>query len=91
MTHTITIQTNNSTHFEQIKKLAQKLGVITSERHDDSTVLVSEKKKQAVLSDKEQEKLFKGIYGSWDGDETADELVNLIYSARSSSTREIEL
>ena len=39
----------------------------------------------------EQEKLFKTLFGSWEGDETGDELVKQIYSARSSSTRDIEL
>lgn len=34
MTHIITIETNNATYFEQIKKFAQKLGVTTTERHE---------------------------------------------------------
>jgi len=34
MTHILTIETNNSTHFEQIKKLAQKLGVATTEGYE---------------------------------------------------------
>ena len=44
-----------------------------------------------VHSEDEQEKLFKTLFGSWEGDETGDELVKQIYSARSSSTRDIEL
>lgn len=34
MTHIITIETDNATHFEQIKHLAQQLGVATVERHE---------------------------------------------------------
>lgn len=44
-----------------------------------------------VQPEDEQEKLFKTLFGSWEGDETGDELVKQIYSARSSSTRDIEL
>lgn len=44
-----------------------------------------------VQLEDEQEKLFKTLFGSWEGDETGDELVKQIYSARSSSTRNIEL
>lgn len=34
MTHILTIETSNSTHFEQIRKLAQKLGVATTEGYE---------------------------------------------------------
>lgn len=44
-----------------------------------------------VQPEDEQERLFKTLFGSWEGDETGDELVKQIYSARSSSTRDIEL
>lgn len=44
-----------------------------------------------VQPEDEQEKLFKTLFGSWEGDETGDELVKQIYSARSSSKRDIEL
>jgi len=44
-----------------------------------------------VQSEDEKEKLFYSLFGSWQGEETGDELVKQIYSARVSSSREIEL
>jgi len=44
-----------------------------------------------IQPEDEQEKLFKSVFGSWQGEETGEELVNQIYSARVSSTRDIEL
>lgn len=44
-----------------------------------------------VKTDDEQERLFKSAFGSWVGEETGEELVKQIYSARTSSTREIDL
>lgn len=35
MTHIITIETKNASHFEQIKKLAQQLGVSAVEKHEE--------------------------------------------------------
>ena len=35
MTHIITIETKNASHFEQIKKLAQQLGVSAIEKHEE--------------------------------------------------------
>lgn len=46
---------------------------------------------EEVQSEHEQETLFKSLFGSWQGDETGDELVNRIYSGRISSTREVNL
>lgn len=44
-----------------------------------------------VQSEDEKEKLFYSLFGSWQGEETGDELVKQIYSARVSSSRDIEL
>lgn len=35
MTHIITIETKNASHFDQIKKLAQQLGVSSVEKHEE--------------------------------------------------------
>lgn len=60
---------------------------------DKLTITVSsEKKPETVLtSEQGKEKLFYSLFGSWEGKETGDELVNQIYSARVSGTRDIEL
>lgn len=44
-----------------------------------------------VQSEDEKEKLFYSLFGSWQGEETGDDLVKQIYSARISSSRDIEL
>ena len=44
-----------------------------------------------VQSEKKKKKLFYSLFGSWQGEETGDELVKQIYSARISSSRDIEL
>lgn len=44
-----------------------------------------------VQPEAEQEKLFKSLFGSWEGEETGEELVKQIYSSRVSGTRDIEL
>jgi N-acetyl-beta-hexosaminidase len=44
-----------------------------------------------VQPEDEQEKLFKSLFGSWEGEETGEELVKQIYSSRVSGTRDIEL
>ena len=78
MTHTIIIETQNDTVFEQIKEFARQLGVPFSEKHTD-------------IKTAEQQEALKKFFGSWKGDETGDELVNLIYSARNDRPRDIEL
>ncbi len=35
MTHILTIETSNATHFEQFKELTRKLGVTTIEKHKE--------------------------------------------------------
>lgn len=44
-----------------------------------------------IQPEDEQEKLFKSVFGSWQGEETGEELVHQIYSSRVSSSRDIEL
>lgn len=44
-----------------------------------------------ITTDKERERLFSSLFDSWESEETGDELVKLIYSARNSSTKNIEL
>lgn len=44
-----------------------------------------------IKTKEEQERFFKSAFGSWAGEETAEELVRVIYSSRSSSTRDIDL
>ncbi|GAB3716335.1 hypothetical protein GCM10027592_57550 [Spirosoma flavus] len=60
---------------------------------DELTITVSsEKKPEAVItSEEEKEKLFYSLFGSWEGEESGTELVEQIYSARVSGTRDIEL
>lgn len=44
-----------------------------------------------IQSEDEKGRLFYSLFGSWQGEETGDELVKQIYSARVSSSRDIEL
>lgn len=80
MTRIITIEIQNDQDFDLMKGLAQRLGLQTKE-----SFLATNTSKT------EQEAAFKKFAGSWQGDESADELVDLIYSARHDSPREIEL
>lgn len=77
MLHTITIETIKDTDFEQIKDLAQSLGVPFKESHRER------------LTTEEQLELLNKLH--WEGDETGDELNAMIYSARQSSSRDVEL
>jgi hypothetical protein len=42
MTHIITIETKNASHFEQIKKLAQQLGISAIEKHEEEKPISQE-------------------------------------------------
>ncbi|ADB40005.1 hypothetical protein [Spirosoma linguale] len=57
------------------------------------TITVSSEKsvQRAVVPEGDNEKLFYSLFGSWQGEESGDELVHQIYSSRTSSTRDIEL
>lgn len=80
MTHTIIIETQNDTDFALIKSLAQRLGLSTNEHHTGS-----DKSKSA------EEMLFRGLFGSWQGTESGDELAELIQLSRQDKPRDIDL
>lgn len=77
MLHTITIETKDEAEFEQIKSLAQNLGVPFKESH------------QKPLSKAEQLQLLNQLH--WEGDETGDELNAMIYGSRRSRSQDVEL
>ena len=60
---------------------------------DELTITISSQKRPETFltSEQEKEQLFFSLFGSWQGEETGDELVDQIYSARVSGTRDIEL
>ncbi|MFD2571036.1 hypothetical protein ACFSUS_10355 [Spirosoma soli] len=80
MTHSITIETQNDSDFALMKELAQRLGLHVKESHTDDPI-----------KEPQQEVAFKNFVGSWQGEETADELVEIIYSARNDQPRDIDL
>ncbi|MDF7822266.1 hypothetical protein P1X15_31925 [Runella sp. MFBS21] len=80
MTHIITIETHNDSDFAQIKGFAQRLGLNFKESHSEGNDLEAQ-----------QEAAFKKFVGSWQGEETAEELEKMIYSARNDQPRDIEL
>jgi len=77
MTHTLIIETQDEKDFALIKGLADRLGLPVKERHVDGLL---EKQKVA----------FNNLVGSWEGDETGDELVARIYASRNDAPRNIE-
>lgn len=80
MTHIITIETQNDSDFAQVKGFAERLGLYFKESHSGDDV-----------NEAHQEAAFKKFVGSWQGEETADELEAIIYSARNDQPRDIEL
>lgn len=58
---------------------------------DELTITVTSEKKTQPVSANEKEQLFYSLFGSWQGNETGDELVKQIYSDRVNSTRTIDL
>ncbi len=78
MTHTITIETENESVFERVKEFAQGIGAPFSESHTDAKTV-------------DQEEALKRFFGSWEGEESGDELVEIIYRARNDRPRDIEL
>jgi hypothetical protein len=75
----------NISFFQAIKELLK--------NEEEVTITVSSERKlpREVAPIDEKEKLFYSLFGSWEGNETGDELVEKIYSARVSSNHEIEL
>ena len=61
------------------------------EGEDELTITVTSKEKAQLASDSQKERLLYSLFGSWQGDETGDELVKQIYADRVSRTRDIEL
>lgn len=55
------------------------------------TVNSQDKSLSTNMAESEQEKLFYSLFGSWEGDETADEMVKTIYNSRVSGTHKVEL
>lgn len=60
---------------------------------DELTITVSSGNQPATAVDPqpEREALFFSLFGSWQGQESGDELINQIYSARQSGNREVDL
>jgi hypothetical protein len=73
------------TFINTIKKLVQDGEELTI------TVTSESKAQPAASTANEKEQLFYSLFGSWQGDESGDELVKHIYSDRVSGTRDIEL
>ncbi len=62
MTHIITIETSNTSHLEKIKKLAQQLGVVTTERHEEGHPMSHAARKFLELQEKyPPKKISKGV------------------------------
>ncbi len=81
MTHTIIIETQSSNDFELIKGLAKRLGLRTDEKHTD----------EFAGAVPEQEGIFKNLFGSWQGEESGEELSASIYAARRDNHRDVQL
>lgn len=81
MTHIITIETESANDFALLKGLAQRLGLFTKEVH----------KEVSGLSEVEELALLERVAGSWESEETGDELAEMIRKSRHDSPREIEL
>lgn len=58
---------------------------------DELTITVTSHEKAQPASVSAKEQLFYSLFGSWQGDETGEELANRIYSDRANSTRAIDL
>lgn len=79
MTHTLIIETENEKDFELIKGLADRLGLPVKEQH------------AKVVSKIVQEDAIRQLFGSWEGDESGEELADQIRSARNDQPRDINL
>lgn len=76
---TISIEIEDERDFELISGLAQRLGLPISVRQ-----------REELLT--EQEATLQQLFGSWEGEETSDELVEMIRNARNDNVkREIDL
>lgn len=78
MTHTIIIKTTDDKDFELIKGLANRLGLPVDERHTEELLITPEDS-------------FLKLFGSWESDESGDELAEIIHSSRNDNPRDIQL
>lgn len=76
--HKITIDIEKDSDFELIKGLAQRLGLPTSEQHEKETI-------------EEQKAAFENLFGSWEGEESGEDLAAEIRNSRHDSMRDVEL
>lgn len=81
MAHTITIETQSDHDFALLKGLAQRLGLPTKESHTGNE----------RLSEEDLLRLLERVAGSWEGQETGDELNAMIRNSRYDSSRKLEL
>ena len=80
MKHITTIETQSNNDFALLKSLAQRLGLDFQESHSEEN-----------HQEDEQKAAFDKFVGSWQGEEPAEELEEMIYSARNDQPRDIEL
>ncbi|MCE7059988.1 hypothetical protein [Dyadobacter sp. CY343] len=80
MSQSITIETTNAIQLTLLKAMAQRLGLPAKEIQS-----------QDKPTEAEQYAAFKRFAGSWKGEETAEELEAIIYSARNDQPRNIHL
>lgn len=79
MTRSITIETHSDADFALLQELAHRMGLNTLERS------------LTVRSDDEQREALTKFTGSWQGDESVDELEAVVYGARQDQSRDIDL
>ena len=75
--HEITISIENDNDLELIKGLARRLRLPTFERHEGEVTA-----KQKIV--------FDSLFGSWEGEESGDELAAEIHNSRHDSMRDVE-
>ena len=80
MAHTITIETESDNDFALLKGLAERLGLPVRETRSGD-----------LKRNTDQEAALKKFIGSWQGEETAEELEAIIYKARNDRSREVDL
>jgi hypothetical protein len=71
------LQTENENDYYLLTELVKRLGIKFSEKNSETI--------------DEQAQLFKRLFGSWQSEQSGDELVNEIYNARNDSPTNIEL
>jgi len=74
---TLILETENENDYYLLTELVKRLGIKFSEKNSETI--------------DEQAQLFKRLFGSWQSEQSGDELVNEIYNARNDSPTNIEL